>query len=52
MFEGKLDIVKAEMKHTKLNILGINELIWTGMGYFNSDDYMIYYSGNEFTWKN
>ena len=44
---GKLDIVKAEMDRTNIEILGISELKWTGMGYFQTDDYTVYYSGND-----
>ena len=47
MNTGKLDIVKIEMKRLKIDILGISELHWAGSGYFNSDDYTVYYSGNE-----
>ena len=41
MNQGKLEVVKQEM--VRLNILGISELKWTGMGDFNSDDHYIYY---------
>lgn len=44
---GKLDIIKEEMKRTGLEILGISELKWVGRGYFQSDDFMIYYSGHD-----
>ena len=47
MNTDKLDIVKTEMKRPKIDILGISELHWAGSGYFNSDDYTVYYSGNE-----
>ena len=47
MNTGKLDIVKTEMKRLKIDIFGISELHWAGSGYFNSDDYTVYYSGNE-----
>ena len=43
--QGKLDIVKEEMARVNINILGISELKWTGMGEFNSDDRYIYYCG-------
>ena len=43
MNQGKLDMVKQEMVRINLNILGISQLKWTGMGEFNSDDYCIYY---------
>ena len=42
---GKLDVVKQEV--ARMNILGITELIWMGMGEFNSDDHYIYYCGLE-----
>ena len=47
MNEGKLAVVKQEMARVNVDILGINELKWTGMGEFNSDDYYIYYCGQE-----
>ena len=47
MNQGKLDVVKQEMARVNINILGISELKWTGMGEFNSDDHYIYYSGQE-----
>ena len=43
MNQGKLEAVKQEMARVKVNILGISELKWTGMGEFNSDDHYIYY---------
>ena len=43
--QGKLEVVKQEMARVNINILGINELNWTGMGEFNSDDHYIYYCG-------
>ena len=45
MNQGKLEVVKQEMAN--INILGISELRWTGMGEFNSDDHYIYYCGQE-----
>ena len=45
MNQGKLEVVKQEM--TRVNILGISELKWTGMGELNSDDHYIYYCGQE-----
>ena len=45
MNQGKLEVVKQEMARVNVNILGIRELKWTGMGEFNSDDYFIYYCG-------
>ena len=47
MNQGKLEEVKQEMARVKVNILGISELKWTGMGECNSDDHYIYYSGQE-----
>ena len=45
MNQGKL--VKQEMARVNIDILGINELKWTGMGGFNSDDRYIYHCGQE-----
>ena len=47
MDQGKLEVVKLEMARVNINILGIRELKWTGMGEFNSDDHYIYYCGHE-----
>ena len=47
MNQGKLEVVKQEMAIVKVDILGISELKWTGMGEFNSDDHYIYYCGQE-----
>ena len=47
MNQGKLEVVKQEMARGNIDILGISELKWTGMGEFNSDDYYIYYCGQE-----
>ena len=47
MNQGKLEVVKQEMARVNINILGISELKWTGMGEFNSDDHYIYYHGQE-----
>ena len=47
MNQGKLEVVKQEMARPNINILGISELKWMGMGKFNSDDYFIYYCGQE-----
>uniref|UniRef100_A0A670IUS3 Endonuclease/exonuclease/phosphatase domain-containing protein n=1 Tax=Podarcis muralis TaxID=64176 RepID=A0A670IUS3_PODMU len=44
---GKLDVVKNEMARINIDILGISELKWTGMGEFSSDDCHIYYCGQE-----
>ena len=45
MNQSKLEVVKQEIARVKVNILGISELKWTGMGEFNSDDHYIYYVG-------
>ena len=45
MNQGKLEVVKQEMTRVNVDILGISELKWTGMGEFNSDDHYIYYWG-------
>ena len=47
MNHGKLEVVKQETARMNVNILGISELKWTGMGEFNSDDHYIYYCGQE-----
>ena len=47
MNQGKLDMVKQEMIRINIDILGISELKWTGIGEFNSDDHYIYYCGQE-----
>ena len=47
MNQGKLEVVKQEMPRVNINILGISELNWTGMGEFNSDDHYIYYCGHK-----
>ena len=47
MNQGKLEVVKQEMARVNVNILGISELKWTGMGEFNSDDHYIYHCGQE-----
>ena len=47
MNQGKLEAVKQEMASLNIDILGISELKWTGMGEFNSDDHYIYYCGQE-----
>ena len=43
MNQSKSDVVKLEIARININILGINELKWIGMGEFNSDDHYIYY---------
>ena len=45
MNQGKLEVVKQEMAKVNVDILGINEVKWIGMGDFNSDDHYIYYCG-------
>ena len=45
MNQGKLEVVKQEIARGNIDILGIRELKWTGMGEFNSDDHYIYYCG-------
>ena len=47
MNQGKLDMVKQEMARLTIDIFGISELKWKGMGEFHSDDHYIYYSGQE-----
>ena len=47
MNQGKLEEVKQEMARVNVDIIGISELKWTGMGEFNSDDHYIYYCGQE-----
>ena len=47
MNQGKLEVVKQEMARVNVDILGISELKWTGMGKFNSDFHYIYYCGQE-----
>ena len=45
MNQGKLEVVKQEMVRVNIDILGLSELKWTGLGVFNSDDHYIYYHG-------
>ena len=47
MNQGKLEVVKQEMARVNVDILGISELKWTGMGEFNLDDRCIYFCGQE-----
>ena len=47
MNQGKLEVVKQEMVRVNMDIVGISELKWTGMGELNSDDHYIYYCGQE-----
>jgi len=52
MNQGKLEVVKQQMSRVNIDILGISELKWTGMGEFNSDDHYIYFCGQEFLRRN
>ena len=47
MNEGNLEVVKQEMARVNIDILGISEIKWTGMGEFNSDNHYIYYCRQE-----
>ena len=47
MNQGKLEVIKQEMARVNIDILGLSELKWTGMGEFNSDDHYVYYCGQE-----
>ena len=47
MNQGKLEVVKQEMARVNVDIPGISDLKWTGLGEFNSDDHYIYYCGQE-----
>ena len=47
MNQGKSEVVKQKMAIVNVDILGISELKWTGMGEFNSDDHYIYYCGQK-----
>ena len=47
MNQGKLEVVKQDMARVNIDILGLSELRWTGMGEFNSDDHYIYNCGQE-----
>ena len=47
MNQGKLEVVKQEMASVNVDVLGISEIRWIGMGEFNSDDHYIYYYGQE-----
>ena len=47
MNQGKLEVVKQDIARVNVDILGISELRWTGMGQFNSDDNYICYCGQE-----
>ena len=52
MNQGKLNMAKQNKATVNVDILGISELRWTGMGEFNSDDHCIYYCGQESLSKN
>ena len=47
MNQGQLEVIKQEMARVNINVLGISELNWTGMGEINSDNHYIYYCGQE-----
>ena len=47
MNQGKLEVVKQEMARVNIDILGISKLKWKGIDKLNSDDYYIYYRGQE-----
>ena len=46
-YTGKVDVVKQQIARVNIDMLGISELKWTGIGKFNSDDHYIYYRGQE-----
>ena len=52
MNQGKLEVIKQEMARVNVDILGIRELRWTGMGEFNSGDHCIYFCGQESLGRN
>ena len=47
MNQGELDVVKQETARVNIDISGVSELKWMGMGKFNLDDHYIYYCGQE-----
>ena len=47
MNQGRLEIFKQEMARVNIDILGISEPKWTGLGEFNSDEHYVYYCGQE-----
>ena len=47
MNQGQLEVIKQETARVNIDILGISELKWTGMGELNSDHHYIYYCGQE-----
>ena len=52
MNTGKLDIVKREMERTRVEILGISELKWTEMDHFQSDEYKVFFCGQDHVRRN
>ena len=52
MNQGNLEVVKQDMPRVNIDILGISELKWNGMGELNSDDHYIYYCGPEYLRRN
>ena len=52
MNQGELEVVKQEMVRVNIDILGIHEWKWTGMSEFKSDDYYIYFCGQEYLRRN
>ena len=52
MNQGKLEVVKQEVARVNIDILGVSELGWTGMGKFNSGDHYIYYCGQKSVRRN
>ena len=50
--QNKQEVIKQDMARVNIDILGISELKWTGMGEFNSDDHCIYYCGQEYLRRN
>ena len=52
MNQGKLEVIKQKMARVNVDILGISELKWTGMGESNSDDHYVYYCGQEYLRRN
>ena len=52
MNQGKSEVAKQEMARVNIDVLGISELKWTGMGKFDSSDHYIYYCGQEFLTRN
>ena len=52
MNQGKLELIKQEMARVNIDILRISKLKWTGMGEFTSDNFYIYYCGQEYLKRN